>query len=176
MWRKAQEVLAPGAHYRAGPLRSRQVADVCLDNGPVEPRSVRKASLRVLIVDDYMDAADSLGLLVTLWGHEARVAYDAEAALRLAAAYQPDVLLVDLAMPKTDGCQLARQLRREDRFKGTLLVATTGYADDAHRLLAAAADFDLYLIKPFEPARVEGLLLREQCRLAIAPAVRRRSD
>jgi DNA-binding response OmpR family regulator len=143
---------------------------VCRDDGTILCVPARRRTLRVLIVDDYKDAADSLALLVNIWGHDVRVAYRGEAALEMAWAYQPDVLLLDLALPKMDGCQVARQLRRDSRFKTTLLVAITGYADEAHNLLGMKAGFDRYLIKPIEPTIVENLLLREQQRLTAAPA------
>ena len=83
-------------------------------------------SLRVLVADDNRDAADSMSLLVKMWGHEVRQTYDGAAALEMAAAYRPDVLLLDISMPKMDGCQLAKQLRRQTRFTETLLIAITG--------------------------------------------------
>jgi len=137
--------------------------------GTVDCVPVQKRLLRVLIVDDSRDSADSLSMLVKLWEHDSRVAYSGEAALQLAAAYQPDVMLLDLAMPKMDGCRLARQLRQQERFKDTLLVAMTGYGDEAYRLLSAEAGFGQYLVKPTEPATIEALLLREQQRLAGSP-------
>jgi CheY-like chemotaxis protein len=106
-----------------------------------------------------------------MWRHDVRVAYGGEAALEKAWAYQPDVLLLDLAMPRMDGCQVAQQLRRYSRFKVTLLVATTGYADEAHWLLGAQARFDRYLIKPMEPSIVEDLLAQERQRRTVAPAI-----
>jgi PleD family two-component response regulator len=67
--------------------------------------------LRVLVADDNRDAADSMSLLVKMWGHEVRQTYDGAAALEIAAAYRPDVLLLDISMPNMDGCQLAKRLR-----------------------------------------------------------------
>jgi CheY-like chemotaxis protein len=133
------------------------------------PVSTRQ--LRVLVVDDYSDAADSLAMLVALWGHRAWVARDGQATLEMASTCQADVLLLDIAMPNMDGCQVARRLRRQARFKGTLLIALTGWADDAHRRLAEKAGFDLYLIKPVAPSTLEVLLALEQDRLAHPPAV-----
>jgi CheY-like chemotaxis protein len=122
--------------------------------------------LRVLVVDDDHDCADSLSMLVRLWGHDVQTAYNGAAALGMMGNRQPDIVLVDLAMPKMDGCQMARQLRRHMRFNHTLLIAITGYADPAHRLLCDEAGFDHCLIKPIECADLENLLLRERRRLA----------
>jgi DNA-binding response OmpR family regulator len=81
-------------------------------------------------------------------------------------ALKPDVVLLDLSMPKTDGCQMARRLRQQTAFADTLLIAITGWADEAYRLLCAEAGFDHFLIKPIKLAELESLLLRERRRLA----------
>jgi DNA-binding response OmpR family regulator len=120
----------------------------------------------VLVVDDDPDTADSLSVLVSLWGHDARAAYDGAAVLPMASAYQPDVVLLDLAMPKVDGCQVARRLRRQTRFKDSLLIVITGHADQANRLLCGEAGFDHYLTKPIDLSSLEILLRRERVRLA----------
>jgi CheY-like chemotaxis protein len=122
--------------------------------------------LRVLVVDDDHDCADSLSMLVRQWGYDVQTAYNGSAALEMMGARQPDVALVDLAMPQMDGCRMARRLRRQTRFNHTLLIAITGYADQAHRLLCDEAGFDHCLIKPIEPADLENLLLGERDRLA----------
>ena len=122
--------------------------------------------LRVLVVDDNRDAADSLSLLVNLWGNDARTAYGGPAALEMSLVQQPDVVLLDLSMPKMDGCQVARRLRQQTAFADTLLIAVTGWTDQAHRRLCDEAGFDHYLIKPIDLARLEILLLGERRRLA----------
>jgi CheY-like chemotaxis protein len=122
--------------------------------------------LRVLVVDDNHDCADSLSTLLHRWGHDVQTAYDGGAALEMMNSRQPDVALVDLAMPEMDGCRMARWLRQQTRFNHTLLIAVTGYADQDHRLLADEAGFDLYLIKPIELIDLQNLLLDEQNRLA----------
>jgi CheY-like chemotaxis protein len=121
------------------------------------PTSAR--ALSVLIVDDCHDCADSLGKLLALYGHRAQVAYDGEAAVRAARHSLPDVLLVDLAMPGMDGYELLKRL--DGVFLGKpLLVAVTGHGqlEDVDR--CRAAGFDHHLLKPFEPAALEALLMR----------------
>lgn len=118
--------------------------------------------LRVLVVDDDRDTANSLSLLVKLWGHDVRVAYGGATALEVAAVYQPDVVLLDVAMPRMDGNEVARRLRRQTCYQKTLLIAISGYADGAHRLGSAKAGFDRYLIKPVELLILEELLLAKQ--------------
>jgi CheY-like chemotaxis protein len=132
------------------------------------PACVRDAArkLRVLVVDDNRDCADSLSMLVNLWGNEVQTAYDGAAALAMTGgASTPDVVLLDLAMPEMDGCQMARQLRQQSRFTHTLLIAVTGWTDQAHRLLCDEAGFDHYLLKPIEVADLENLLRRARRRL-----------
>jgi len=122
--------------------------------------------LRVLVIDDIHNCADSLSTLVRLWGHDVQTAYNSASALEMMGSRQPDVALVELAMPNMDGIQLARRLRQQMRFNHTLLIAVTGYADQAHRLLCDEAGFDHYLFKPIELTDLENLLLSERYRLA----------
>jgi CheY-like chemotaxis protein len=119
--------------------------------------------LRVLVVDDNEDAADSSSILLQLWGHDVRVAYSGQAALESAATFEPDVFLLDIGMPRMSGLVLARRFR--GRFSDALLVAVTGYADATHRVLGAEAGFDLYLVKPVKPSDLETLLALEINRL-----------
>src|SRR5579884_1042159 len=102
-------------------------------------RKVPATGLRLLVVDDNRDAADSLCLLASLWGHDARPAYDGASALRLAAEHPPDVVVCDLSLPDMDGTAVASRLS-----PGPALVALTGYPDEAHREAAAAAGFAHY--------------------------------
>jgi CheY-like chemotaxis protein len=132
-------------------------------SGAAVPRASAAARLlRVLVADDNQDAADSLSMLVEMWGYEVRQAYDGMAVLAITSVYEPDVMLLDVAMPKLDGLELARKLRRQSRFKDTLLIAITGYADEAHRLLCVEAGFDQHLGKPVEPLYMEQLLLQQK--------------
>jgi CheY-like chemotaxis protein len=121
--------------------------------------------LRVAIADDCKDAADSLAMLVRLWGYEAEVAYGGAQALQMIGAYDPDVVVLDIGMKKVNGWQVARQLRRLSRFEQTLLIALTGYADNVHRLISFAAGFDYVFTKPCDPEALHNLLLFDQVRL-----------
>jgi CheY-like chemotaxis protein len=111
-----------------------------------------------LIVDDVSDAAESLALLVGLWGHRPVVAADGPAALRVARAESPDVVLLDLGLLGMNGCEVARRLRQEAGPGEALLVAVIGYADGGHRRLADEAGLDLSLVKPVELDALERLL------------------
>jgi CheY-like chemotaxis protein len=107
--------------------------------------------LSVLIVDNYPDAADTLAMLVRLWGHDAAVVATGAEALRAGTANRPDVVLLELRLPDLDGCEVARALREESAGKRLLIVAVTtcGRADDRWR--AAEAGIDLHLVKPANP-------------------------
>jgi CheY-like chemotaxis protein len=127
--------------------------------------SAGRSSLRVLVADDNQIATDLLSRLVKLWGHDVRTAHDGAGALEMAFAYLPDVLVLDVAMPNGDGCEVARQVRDSARLRNTLLIALTGHADEQHRQLSREAGFDLYLLKPLKPSILETLLLLERDRL-----------
>jgi PAS domain S-box-containing protein len=104
------------------------------------------AARRVLIVDDNVDAADSLGRLLGYLGHDVRVAYDARRAVAEAAHLRPDLVFVDLSMPETDGYTLASELRKG--AAGIRIIAITGHGHDDVRRRTSAAGFDGHLVKP----------------------------
>ena len=113
--------------------------------------------MHVLVVDDNRDAADSLCLLLRLWGYDCRVAYDGEAGFLAACDYKPDCLILDLAMPGINGYALARKVRAEPGLNGAKLIALTAYFDQPHVGLAQEAGFDYYLVKPTELFEIEAL-------------------
>jgi DNA-binding response OmpR family regulator len=114
--------------------------------------------LRVLVVDDNRDAADSLSVLLQLWGHEARVAYDGAEGLRAALEFRPQVALLDVQMPLMHGGQLAQALGQLLGPEGVVLVATSATDPEDARLDGYAPLFDHYLLKPYNLARLEALL------------------
>jgi len=114
--------------------------------------------LRVLVVDDDRDSADSLGLLLGFWGFDAHVAYDGPSAIDAAPRFHPDVAIIDLAMPRMEGCAVARHLRDLPEAAPRLLIALTGYADEAHRRLSIGAGFTVHLIKPLDFAGLREML------------------
>jgi CheY-like chemotaxis protein len=113
---------------------------------------------RVLVADDNRDAADSLAVLLRLWGYESAVAYDGPAALALAAAEPPAAALLDLALPGMDGWELARRLRRLPAVGRALLVAVTGRGREEDMQRCCKAGFDLHIFKPFDPEEVRRVL------------------
>ena len=105
-------------------------------------------SLRVLVVDDNADAADSLGKLLHAHGFEAAVAHGGMAGIELASTFNPDVFILDLSMPGMDGYQLARTCARCRSFRNRHFVALTAHSDQSHMDGATQARFDDYLVKP----------------------------
>jgi CheY-like chemotaxis protein len=113
------------------------------------------AALRVLVVDDNRDSADSLAQLLGMLGHEVRVAYDAGGALALAPPFRPQVGILDIGLPDLDGRTLARRLRALPEGAAMLLIAATGYGRMEDNGDSA---FDHHLVKPVDIAQVQALL------------------
>lgn len=112
---------------------------------------------RVLIVDDNDAAADMLGRVVRMLGHEVSRASDGQQGIEVAADFKPDVILMDLGMPKMNGLDAARHIRKQPWGKNTLLVALTGWGQDDDRRRTKDAGFDHHLVKPAEPAELRNL-------------------
>jgi PAS domain S-box-containing protein len=128
------------------------------------PARKPRARLRVLVVDDNVDAAESLRDLFNLLGHEVQVAHDAAEAIRLAGTRPPDLALLDIGLPLMDGYELATHLRAlvPDAF----LVAATGYGQEADHRASRDAGFDRHLVKPLGVDELEGLMHEQEGRRA----------
>jgi CheY-like chemotaxis protein len=120
------------------------------------------SQLLVLVVDDSHDCAYSLALLMRVWGHEAVVAYDGPSALEAASARPPDVVLLDIAMPGMDGCELTRRLRQMPGMEKALLVAITGHGREAEVRRCEEAGIDCYFLKPVDPLELQQVLVRAE--------------
>ncbi|TLY49157.1 MAG: hybrid sensor histidine kinase/response regulator, partial [Gammaproteobacteria bacterium] len=119
---------------------------------PNTPGYAPSAPCRVLIVDDNVDSADSLAVLLQLLGHETRCIYDARAAAKEAETFSPDVIFLDIGMPGMSGYDVARQLRAQP------LVALTGWGQPEDRKRTSEAGFDHHLVKPTDPQAIERIL------------------
>lgn len=115
---------------------------------------------RVLIVEDNPDAAESLALLLELFGHRVRTVHDGISALDAARANMPDLMLVDIGLPGIDGYEVARRIRRDAALKHLVLVALTGYGQAADKQHAIEAGFDYHLVKPVDPQALRDLVGR----------------
>jgi DNA-binding response OmpR family regulator len=103
---------------------------------------------RILIAEDDTDSGTSLARLLTLFGYETRVERDGLAAVQCARDFAPWAALIDLSLPTLDGCAVARELRGCVETRDSVLIAMTGWGDDAHYVSSFQAGFDRYLIKP----------------------------
>jgi CheY-like chemotaxis protein len=113
---------------------------------------------RVLIVDDNVDAAVSLGMLLRLAGQEVRVAYDGPTALREASEFRPHLVLLDIGMPGMDGYEVCRHLRRQPGLERTTVAALTGWGQDEDRRRSQEAGFHHHIVKPVEPSALQRLI------------------
>jgi signal transduction histidine kinase/CheY-like chemotaxis protein len=129
------------------------------------PHSVNGSSpaqrrVRILIADDNYDAAQALALMLRLDGHEVRTANDGAEALKVADEFRPQVILLDIGMPKLDGYETARRLRTRPWARDALLVAQTGWGQEDDKQRAKQAGFDRHLVKPLDPEALSELLTR----------------
>jgi CheY-like chemotaxis protein len=113
----------------------------------------------ILIADDNQDALESLALMLRLEGHEVHCASDGEEALALAGLRKPEIVVLDVGMPKLDGCEVARRIRAESWGRGAVLVALTGWGQEVDRRRSREAGFDMHLVKPVDPATICDMLV-----------------
>ena len=161
---EAHSVLGQGSEFvvrlpvaqptlRTVPTVSRPVLDTA------SPPAKASKGCRVLVVDDNVDAAQSLARLLEMTGHESRLAYDGPSALEAVRDYQPDVVLLDIGLPGLDGFEVAQRIRQQAALGKIVLVALTGYGQDADRRLSQDAGFDYHLVKPASFSQIEKILL-----------------
>jgi CheY-like chemotaxis protein len=116
------------------------------------------SSRRVLVVDDYPDTAETMAMLLRLWGHEVYIAHDGPGALALALKHRPDVVLLDLGLPGMDGFEVARRLRQEAAFRDAFVASVSGFTQEVDSRRAREAGCDCHLFKPLEPEQLRQLL------------------
>jgi PAS domain S-box-containing protein len=127
----------------------------------LEPGKSGGRSLRVLVVEDNVDAADSLSMLLRLYGHDVQVARGGPTALEMASASPPDVVLLDIGLPGMDGYQVAKHLRARPELEGVTICALTGHTpSDADRLRHQNSGFDYYFVKPVSLEKLSELLAK----------------
>ncbi len=118
----------------------------------------RACGYRILVVDDNKDSARSLALLLKIMGHDTRTAFDGLDAVKAAAEVRPDVVLLDIGLPRLNGYDACRRLREQPGGEGMILIAVTGWGQEEDKLRAKEAGFNFHLIKPVDPAALEKLL------------------
>jgi CheY-like chemotaxis protein len=117
---------------------------------------------RILVVDDNRDSAESLAMLLRLFGNDVRTAHDGRMALENAAAYRPDVVLLDIGLPGMDGLEVCRRLRIQSKANQPLVVAMTGYGQEEDRRHTEKAGFDAHMVKPVDLEALQELLCRPE--------------
>jgi PAS domain S-box-containing protein len=154
--RAASEGLGHGSIFTLRlPLAAPDVLPV---TAPASAAGTRTSPRRVLVVDDNVDAADSLRLVLELQGHVAEVAYDPRSALAAVPRFQPDCVLLDIGLPDIDGYETAKRMRSLPGGAGLRLIAITGWGQQEDKQRARAAGFDAHLTKPVDFAIVSTLL------------------
>ena len=135
-----------------------------LTSAPQPPSSPTKmakpngSTLRVLVVDDNVDTASSLTMLLEATGHEVRMAHDGPTALEAALNFRPNVMLLDLGLPGLTGFEVAERVRQQPVFQNVVLVAMTGYGQEADRQRSLDAGFNHHLVKPVDFVKVQDIL------------------
>ncbi|MEJ7590643.1 MAG: PAS domain S-box protein [Planctomycetaceae bacterium] len=117
---------------------------------PTVSKPVTTITRRILVVDDNQDSATSLAALLDLTGHKTHIAYDGLEAVEAAATFLPDVVLLDIGLPKLNGYDACRKIREQPSGKGIVLIALTGWGQDEDRCKSQAAGFDAHLVKPVD--------------------------
>jgi PAS domain S-box-containing protein len=140
---------------RARPTMARRKSN--RDPMPIEPA---KQGLRVLVVDDNLDGADMLSTLIEMHGHETELAYNGPEALEKLAAFEPQVVFLDIGLPGLDGYEVARRMRAQECGRRATLVSLTGWGSNDDKKRSREAGFDLHLTKPVNAVEIERLLKR----------------
>jgi PAS domain S-box-containing protein len=134
-----------------------EVAGLKPEDAPA-PQAKRVKALRILVVDDNVDTAESLAMLLRLSGHEVKVEHTGPKALQAAVAERPDVVLMDIGLPGMDGCQVAARIREHEDLDAMRLIAISGYGQDADQRRSQQSGFNHHLVKPIDPAKLQELL------------------
>jgi signal transduction histidine kinase/ActR/RegA family two-component response regulator len=120
--------------------------------------SVAASRCRILVVDDNVDSAETLAMMLQFGGHDVRVVHDGQSALRAAREQRPNVVLLDLGLPDMDGYEVAEHLRRDPEAAGVVLVAVTGYGQEEHLRRSREVGFNHHLVKPVDPSALDAVL------------------
>jgi PAS domain S-box-containing protein len=116
------------------------------------------SAYRILVVDDNEDSADSLSTLLELMGHDTRTAYDGLEAVATATAFRPDVMLLDIGLPKLNGYDACRRIREQPWGESVVIIALTGWGQEEDKCRSKEAGFNFHMVKPVDPAAFEKLL------------------
>ena len=152
------------AYGLAGRPADLQLGDVMLaDNSMADvskPLVTQTAARRfkILVVDDNHDSALSLAMMLSIMGHDTRTAHDGESAVATAETFLPDVILLDIGLPKLNGYEVAQRIRETSWGTSMYLIAVTGWGQDEDRQRSSEVGLNQHMVKPVEPAALEKLL------------------
>jgi CheY-like chemotaxis protein len=136
-------------------LADNAMADV--NRLPVTPATAPRR-FRILVVDDNHDSALSMAMMLQIMGHDTRTAHDGESAVSTAETFLPEVMLLDIGLPKLNGYEVAQRIREKTWGQSMYLIAVTGWGQDEDRQRSSEVGLNLHMVKPVEPAALEKLL------------------
>ena len=136
------------------------LANDAMEPNPVQPDSSDAAvrRFRILVVDDNHDSALSLAMVLTIMGHETRTAHDGETALATAEVFNPEVVLLDIGLPKMNGYEVAQRIRENAWGTTMFLIAVTGWGQAEDRARSAEVGLNMHMVKPVEPSVLQAAL------------------
>jgi len=124
---------------------------------------------KILVVDDNHDSALSLAMMLSIMGHETRTAHDGESAVTSAQSFLPDVVLLDIGLPKLNGYEVAQRIRESSWGTSMFLIAVTGWGQDEDRQRSSEVGLNVHMVKPVEPSALEKLLAELSAKGTLAP-------
>lgn len=137
-------------------LADNQMADVNTATTPSVTRIPQR--FRILVVDDNHDSALSLAMMLSIMGHDTRTAHDGESAVATAESFLPEVVLLDIGLPKLNGYEVAQRIRENAWGQSMFLIAVTGWGQEEDRQRSSEVGLNVHMVKPVEPAALERLL------------------
>ena len=136
------------------------LADKAMANGnrlPVTPPALPRR-FKILVVDDNPDSALSMAMMLSIMGHDTRTAHDGESAVASAETFLPEVVLLDIGLPKLNGYEVAQRIRKQAWGESMFLIAVTGWGQDEDRQRSSEVGLNVHMVKPVEPSALERLL------------------
>jgi CheY-like chemotaxis protein len=124
---------------------------------------------KILVVDDNHDSALSLAMMLSIMGHETRTAHDGESAVTSAQTFLPDVVLLDIGLPKLNGYEVAQRIRESSWGTSMFLIAVTGWGQDEDRQRSSEVGLNVHMVKPVEPSALEKLLAELSAKGSLSP-------
>ena len=137
-------------------LADNQMADANTATTPSVTSTPQR--FRILVVDDNHDSAMSLAMMLSIMGHDTRTAHDGESAVATAESFLPEVVLLDIGLPKLNGYEVAQRIRENTWGKSMFLIAVTGWGQEEDRQRSSEVGLNVHMVKPVEPAALERLL------------------